>query len=158
MAEKTKLKINKLRLIKELLVIFAIVFAVFLIRFLPWLVEQPIVRSDPYEKYQVLLTEVEGYDYSKGANSDLEKRLDSHTQTAGSDPVKYYYNLKAKALYYQNLNKFSFSNSVLDIAIRFAPTPPESADIYSMYIKNYQALSQNDKVKEYQELLDAIPN
>ena len=148
------IKINKKRLRRELSILGLIALGVFLLRFLPWLMEQPIPRGDPYAGYYSLLHEAERYDYSAGQSSTLERKLDRATTSAGSDPTKYYFNLKAKGLYYLNLGTYDVAIATLGRALSFAPLREEKFDIYDMLVQAYSALGQEDKAKEYQELLD----
>ena len=155
---KSRERINKPKLIKELVVLFLIAFVIFLVRFLPWLMTQPISDYDPYRKYQSLLQTVESYDFAKGANSDLENKLKLATKTIGDSPVQYYYNQKAKALYYQKIGNISTSIACLDEAIRFAPSHNEQKAVYSMYLENYKTTNDSENIKKYQELYDGKTN
>jgi hypothetical protein len=157
MANKASRAINRPKLIRELAVVFGVILVIFLVRFLPWLAEQPVPWYDPSGKYLTLLRDVESYDYSKGKNTKLEKRLINGTASAGSSPVQYYYNLKAKATYYYNVADYLSSLEALNEAVRFAPSSDETNSVYGLYIKNYRALGQGDKAKEYEELRDARP-
>jgi len=152
-----KKPLNKQKLTMELTVIFGVILVVFLVRFLPWLAEQPVPWYNPYEKYQTLLRDVEKYDYSKGKDAKLEKRLENGTAEIGSSQERYYYNLKAKAIYYYNISDHWTSLDALDEAINWALSPDETASVYELYAKNYRAMNAEEKAKEYEELRSAIP-
>jgi hypothetical protein len=156
MVAEKKPKIDKRRLLREVLVIGGIVLVVFLVRFIPWLVEQPIPGYEPYAKYQTLVNEVEQYDYSKGSNSELEDKLDKSTESIGSDPVHFYYNLKAKAIYYSKSGFCDYSIEILGEAMRFVPMIEEKMAMYRLYIDNYQALGDEEKVLEYEGYYDEM--
>ena len=149
--------INKRRLINELLVIGGIMLVIFAARFLPWLMTQHIPGFDPYAKYQDLVKAVENYDYSKGPSTELETRLAAATASIRSDPVKYFFNQKAKAIYYLEIGNYQTSIAALDIAINFVPIPPELAALYDLYVKNYTALDQPDEANHYLELRHDLP-
>lgn len=157
MTAKALRVVNKNKLITELVVIFGIILAIFLVRFLPWLAEQPVPWYDPYEKYQTLLRDVEKYDFSKGRDTKLEKRLENGTASIGSSQERYYYNLKAKAIYYYNISNHWTSLDTLDLALNWVLSPDEKASIYELYIKNYKAMNAEERVKEYEELRGALP-
>lgn len=154
-AEK-KTKINKRRLIRELLIIGGVALVVFLVRFLPWLAEQPIPGYDPYAKYQTLFKAVSEHDYSGKRDSALELRLDNATTSVGDEPVKYYFNLKAKVYYYSKVGLYMYSNQIADKTMSFVPTSEEMMFMYGMYIENYRGLRNEKKVLEYEELYNEV--
>jgi len=135
--------------------VFGVVLVVFAVRFLPWLADQPVPWYEPYGEYQTLLKDVEKYDYSKGKNTKLETRLANGTAQIGSSPFQYYYNQKAKAVYYFNIYDYWTSLSALDEAVKFAPHADETNSIYDLYIKNYRAMGLEERAKEYEELRNA---
>lgn len=149
MAEDKKVKINKRRLIRELLILGGIGLVIFLVRFLPWLAEQPIPGYDPYAKYQTLVKAVEEYDYSKGRDSKLESRLTAATKSVDEGPIDFYFDLKAKLYYYKKVGMFSTSNKAAEDALRYAPTAEETLYIYSVLIDNYRSLGNEEKAAEY---------
>lgn len=149
-------EINKKKLFKELAVIFGVLLVIFLIRFLPWLAQQPIPGYNPNAKYQDLVNEVEKYDYSKGSDPELEDRLDSSTKFIGSAPTQYYFNQKAKAIYYYNLGKYSKSLSALGEAINFAPSPEEIYFVHNLYVEIYTKQYNDEKVEEHKKIRDGI--
>ncbi|MFV0484725.1 MAG: hypothetical protein ACK5MU_00630 [Candidatus Saccharimonadales bacterium] len=154
-AEKEK-KINKGKLIRELLILGGIAIVIFLIGFLPWLAEQPIPGYDQYAKYQTLFETVQAYDYSNGRNTELESKLDAATSTMGDGPIDYYFDLKAKLYYYNQVGLYTYSNQVADEAMRYVPTEDEKMFVYSVYIENYRALGDEEKVLEYESYYDRI--
>jgi len=149
--------INKKKLAVELLVALGIVLVVFLVRFLPWLMEQPVPWYDPMRKYQNLVNVVNEYDYSKGRDAKLESRLDNATISIGSDPLRYYFNQKAKAIYYFNVGEYQASIDALDMAIGSAPSMGEMGVVYALYMKNYAELGQAEEVELYRDLYDGLP-
>lgn len=156
MVADKKVKINKRRLARELVVIGAVGLVVFLVRFVPWLMQQPIPGYDPYAKYYGLFKEVESYDYTRGGSESLEKRLDQETSYIGSEPVGYYFKLKAKIYYYNRIGFYAYANQIADRAMGFVPTGEERLFVYSMYISNYGALGNDEKVAEYKAYYDDI--
>lgn len=137
--------------------IFSVALVIFLARFLPWLVRQPIPGYNSKDKYTTLVKEVEGYDYGKGRDSKLESRLDNATASINSDPVQYYYNLKAKAIYYYKVKIYQASLTILGVAVNFATHPKETGAVYRLYIDNYTALGQPEQAKIYEDLYNALP-
>ena len=157
MAGGTNRAINKKKLFTELAVLLSIVLVIFLIRFIPWLVEQPVPWYDPVAKYQKLVNDVNDYDYSKGRDSKLETRLDQATRSINSNPMQYYYNQKAKAIYYYNVTLYEASLSALDMANDFIPSLRETVFVYDLYIKIYTALDQLEEIEKYKDLYDQLP-
>jgi hypothetical protein len=133
-------KVDKKRLVRELVVICSVALVVFLAGFLPWLAQQPIPGYDPYDKYQKLVEAVEQYDYAQGSSKELEARIGTATASIGSDPVQYFFNMKAKAIYNHGLGFYDLSLEALDEASRFVPNVEERAAIDSLYEDNHKAL------------------
>lgn len=154
-AERTA-KINKRKLLRELLVLGGVALVIFLIGFLPWLAKQPIPGYDPHAKYQKMVKVVQEYDYSKGRSSDLESRLDAVTSGVGNDPVGYYYNLKAKYYYYHEVGEYANSNVVAEEAKKYVSTDAERLFLYETLVENYRMLGDDEKAEEYQQKHDKI--
>ena len=55
--------INKKKSLLELMIIIGVGLLIFLVRFLPWSIEQPIPYYDPMAKNQRLVRMADEYDY-----------------------------------------------------------------------------------------------
>jgi tetratricopeptide (TPR) repeat protein len=154
---KSQTNINTKKLAIELLITLSIIFIISLHSFLPWFFAQPIpwANSDPYDPYKALLHDVEQFDYYSGDHAAMRSRLDTAVSSINSDPVKYYFNLKAKALYYYHTGDHDTSISTLKEAINYAPTHQERADTYDLFVKNYSAINSLAETNYYEALRDA---
>lgn len=112
--------INKPRLIKEIIVVAAIILACLS----PWILSQPVHVSDPYKDYKHLYHIVEKYNYDKGPDEGLEDRIDRALNSNSSSSQRYF-NLKAKLEYYYRLNEYDMIKSDLKEAYDVAPTNEE---------------------------------
>lgn len=104
--EKTSKKvakdgINYKKLFFELMFVLTVVFVAMLAILYPFFLEKGVLEKDKYASHRAILEEVDNYDYSKGRDLDLEKRLDEGYEKASSDQRAYFYAL-ASATYYCN--------------------------------------------------------
>ena len=123
--EKVSEKLNHRRLAIEIVAIAVIVFGVILWRFIPWLSDQPLPISDnPDSEYKNLYSIVESYDFSKGPDEQLEKRMDRAIE-GNSNSIQLYYNLKARLEYNYRLGNYDLAREDLEEAKSYIPNEKE---------------------------------
>lgn len=119
MAEK--IPVNKRKLIVEILVIAAVIMFPYAVQFFSWLMVQP-TGIDPYGDEKVLFRKVEEFDYEGGNREKMLVELNDATRAVGSRPVKYFFNMYAKAKYLCNVSRYAECADVADAAIGYGPT------------------------------------
>lgn len=98
--------INYKKLFFELMAVLTVIFVVVLVILYPILKEKGVFSDDKYASYREIVYEVDEYDYSKGRNLDLEKRLDEGYEKTVSDTQAYFYAL-ASMTYYCNIGYYN---------------------------------------------------
>ena len=133
-------RINKKKLIRQSIFFVIIVLAILGIRFVPWLFSQP-VNDDKYIQYRDLYNTVTNYNYDNGRNQSLEARLEDGTSSEiSSNPTRYFFNLQAKALYYQHFGYTRKAIHLLEEALYYAPDDEQkelveyAIDLYTTYL------------------------
>ena len=152
--KKNRKKPKHLRLIIEIAIVAGVVIAVLCFRFLPWLFSQPVGISDPYAEYQKLFNDVSTYDYSRGPDPALERRIDKAVSNKDTNLVQYYYNLKAKGEYYRRTGRFAVAATALEEALPQAPMLNEYDYLYTSLLACYQAMGDHEQATKYQSILD----
>lgn len=123
--------INSRRLKIELLLVGLVVFGIILWRFLPWLFVQPISTSSDHDQiYKNLYNTVLAYDFSKGRDEDLEKRMERAIE-GNSTSSQLYYNLKARIEYNHRLQRYDEVREDIDRVEDYIPDEEERT-----YIQN----------------------
>ena len=136
-------RVMKGQMVFEIAMVALIVFAVVMLRFIPWLSSQSVPTGDIYADNKILYNTVQTYDYSKGKNSSLETRLERGTTStiAADNPTTYYFNLLAQAEYYAHFGYYRKAMDAIDLARDYAPDETERLhilDLYDTYEKSLQ--------------------
>lgn len=134
-------KLNKKKILRQSIILIAIVLVILGIRFIPWLFSQPLT-TDKYAQYRTLYNTIVDYNYDNGRDANLETRLDDATSSdmAENNPTRYFFNLQAKALYYQHFGYTRKAIHLLEEAVYYAPDEDEldvveyAIDLYTTYL------------------------
>ncbi|MBQ3409908.1 hypothetical protein IJG66_00925 [Candidatus Saccharibacteria bacterium] len=134
-------KLNKKKVLHQSIFVVIVILIVLGIRFIPWLFSQPIA-VDQYASYRTLYDAVTEYNYDNGRSDQLETRLEDGTSAdiAENNPTRYFFNLQAKALYYQHFGYTRKAIHLLEEATYYAPDEEEldvveyAIDLYTSYL------------------------
>ncbi len=137
---QTPPKINRKKVIRQGIILVAIILVILGIRFVPWLFSQSIT-TDKYAGYKDLYNTITNYNYDKGRDKSLETRLDDGTSSviAENNPTRYFFNLQAKALYYQHFGYTRKAIHLLEEAANYSPDE-EELDVVEYAIELYSSL------------------
>lgn len=126
--------INSRRLKIELLLVGLVVFGIILWRFLSWLFVQPISTSSDHDQiYKNLYNTVLAYDFSKGRDEDLEKRMERAIE-GNSTSSQLYYNLKARIEYNHRLQRYGEVREDIDRVEDYIPDEEERTYIQNILL------------------------
>lgn len=103
--------INYKKLFFELMIVLSVIFAGAVAILYPYLKEHGAFRDTTYDIFDSILEEVDNYDYSKGRDLELEKRLDEAWHNDTNPNKKYYYGI-ASATYYCNIGFYNTSQGI----------------------------------------------
>lgn len=124
----TKFRVNKKRFVIELCAILLVASIFPMTKFVTWFLRQPLYQ-DPFSKQKDLYQKVLEFDYENGNHANLVKNLEKATESAGSEPVRYFFNLYAKATYYCRIEEYQKCSSAIDAAKNYYPTEEYLNDI-----------------------------
>ena len=103
--------INYKKLFFELMIVLSVIFAGIVALIYPYLKEHGAFDDHTYDVFDELLEEVDNYDYSKGRDLELEKRLDEGWNDDTNVNKKFYYGIAA-ATYYCNIDFYNTSQGI----------------------------------------------
>jgi tetratricopeptide (TPR) repeat protein len=147
---KKSSSINHKKLLVEIGVVVGIIASVCLFSFAWWLGDQPIVLSDPYANYTQLYQEVISRPQPQERDSSLEKRLAKAVENEEADTTHRYFNYKAQATYYHQIEFYDSAIKSYKIAIELSPDEFEYSEIADALVDCYTALGLPEKAKEYE--------
>lgn len=145
-----KASINHKKLFIEVGIVISIVAGVCIFAFAQWMGDQPIVISDPYANYTQLYQEVVSRPQWQERDSSLEKRLAKAVENEDIDSTHQYFNYKAQATYYHQIQFYDSAIKSYEIALELSPDEFEYAEIADALVDCYTALGLPEKAKEYE--------
>jgi len=145
-----KTSINHKKLFIEVGIILSVVAGVCIFAFAQWMGDQPVVISDPYANYTQLYQEVVSRSQWQERDPSLEKRLAKAVENEDIDPIHQYFNYKAQATYYHQIQFYDSAIKSYEIAIELSPDEFEYSEIADALVDCYTALGLPEKAKEYE--------
>jgi hypothetical protein len=103
--------INYKKLFFELMIVLTILFGCVLVILYPAFRDHGVFDDHTYEEFNDILDEVDNYDYSKGRDLELEKRLDEGWHDDFNANKKYFYGI-ASATYYCYVGYYNTSQNI----------------------------------------------
>lgn len=150
-------RVNKKHLAIELTVVFGIILAAFLWRFLPWFFSQPLPSTDQYAEYKKLYNEVIAYDFSKGRNADLETRIARAIENSESASfTNQYFKFKAQIEYSRRAKDYSTMFTTLNKALAYAPDLNELNYLYKTGAEVSEELGKTEQAAEYRSMMNYL--
>lgn len=148
-------KVNKKRLVIELVIIIAIISVVMLGAFLPWFFSQA-PSQDPYAEYNSLYQLVAQRGNTKEPDHSLEEKLAAAISSEHNIGARAYFNYKARANYYLSRGFIHAALADLEQAISFTPDRAEYLSTAKQMVELAHQIKDYDKESKYQRLLDRI--
>ncbi len=116
--------INYKKLFFELMLVLSVVFVGVLAIIYPLLRDHGAFENHTYDIFDELIYEVDHYDYSKGRDLDLEKRLSDGWLDDTNANKQFYYGI-ASATYYCHIGYYNSSQNYFDLLYEMIPQDSE---------------------------------
>ncbi|MBR1802175.1 hypothetical protein IJ768_03050 [Candidatus Saccharibacteria bacterium] len=122
--------INYKKLFFETMIVLTVVFFATIATLYPALkAAGAFDEKRKYAEFDSLIEEVENYDYSKGRDTELEKRLDMGFAETKSGPKTYFYAL-ARGIYYCNIGYSMTAKDAFSYVEHYMPDGLTKAEQY----------------------------